>query len=143
MKISIEHLAYGFAFNRGIALDGTPKGAVGERPPIKVIYHDNGNRQAAFVRKKFAQGEYVNESSVLFSEENDDSTFTLRVLRGCLIDYVTMLDNATDEFSHLLKDVLEGILDNEDNPNSVTKVVVKGCSAGEIKHVLDNLYPYN
>lgn len=147
MKMGLEFLTNMFAGDRNIELYEAKIGSlIGDKQPLRILYRDNNHGQSMMILRRFAGSDEVNESSVFVKYDNHDNTLNLRVLEGCLPDYIAMLSNTEDEFSKMLKETLIEVEKNSrknPHPESTVKVKIEGPSTKEIFRLLNNFYPCN
>lgn len=88
-------------------------------PPIKMVYAEDSDDKILGVAKKFPVGDLI-ESGVV--ARYDDKSVQVTILRGCLDDYIAMLENDDGKIPSFVKERLKKRLDDKlSNDKSVVE----------------------
>ncbi len=90
--MSLETIAKEFARQHGIILNERRNGLIGRKDRLVIGYWDNGIRQNVFATKSFPPLDGAYESRVLIADDGQQPVLKMRILYGCLEDYLTQLD---------------------------------------------------
>ena len=104
----LEIVARPFVQERGMHPKERDIGFLARKDQITIIYFNDPTRQRLLLSKKFPALRQKYESTILVSEK--DQALYLHVLRGCLQDYVTLLEKATGSFCRSVQMALSSYL---------------------------------
>ncbi|HLD79270.1 MAG TPA: hypothetical protein VJA18_01800 [Candidatus Nanoarchaeia archaeon] len=115
---------------------------MGSNGSFVVGFSDFGNRQRFFVRKNFPAINNTLESAVRFEDDGNAKKLHLKVLHGCIPDYLQMLEGPTTDLYELIRFTLgfydAFLLD----PGTIINDNFKVNDIGEIKSIVDRFYPH-
>ncbi|HLD40331.1 MAG TPA: hypothetical protein VJB13_04275 [Candidatus Nanoarchaeia archaeon] len=115
-------------------------GFMGHKEQITLIYN-NGKKSRLLLTKKFPPLEKKNESTILISDQ--DQTLYFHILRGCLQDYVTLLEKSTDSFCRGIQIVLGSyLLEENKKPEEIISEKIAPLTYDGISKLLNHFYPY-
>lgn len=104
--MSLETISKAFAYSHGISFHGQRHGFMGGNDRLVVGYRDNGIKQNLFVKKSFPPIENTYESKILISDRVQKQILRMKILNGCLQDYITQLDGVKNKFCNLVQEML-------------------------------------
>src|SRR3989338_4565369 len=89
----LKTIAKGFAHQHKIELTTKRNGLIGRKERLVVGYWGNSLRQTVFVNKSFPPLDGIYESKIIIDDDGQKPVLKMRILYGCLEDYITQLDN--------------------------------------------------
>lgn len=104
--MTLETLSKAFAYSHGIALRDRNRGSIGRNDRLVVGHWDNGIKQNIFFTKSFPPLDDTYESKILISDDGQNQFLRMKILNGCLLDYITQLDGVSSKFCHFVQDTL-------------------------------------
>lgn len=146
----LENLARDFAQQQDIRLRPNNQGLLGRKDRYTVGHWDNGKRENTFVFKRFPPFPGKYESTVVIYKEGKEEILKVKVLYGCLEDYITQLDKVskTNKFCGFVHDVFcQHHLATGSNPQPLDKHMQDTIPVDiteqylDIRLLLDTLYP--
>lgn len=103
--MSIKNIAKIFAHEHKIELGERRKSLIGRSGRLVLGYWNNGLRETIFVNKSFPPLDGVHESKIII-DNNGQPTLKMKILYGCLEDYITQLDKVESYLCGLVQDIL-------------------------------------
>jgi hypothetical protein len=117
--MNVAALTRKFASERGIGLSPLQNGCSGRRGRVLVGY-DNFMEDKLVVKKRFPiKG--MNESRIIITDDFTEVMLDLKILYGCLGDYVRALDGAEDELCQFVQKMLFHYLGRDTDPTDYVR----------------------
>lgn len=144
----ILKIAKAFAYRHGIKLNERRNGLIGRRERLVLGYWDNSLRQKIFVNKSFPPLEGVYESRVNIDDDGQNSALKIKILYGCLEDYVAQLHEVKGDLCKVVQRLLiDSYFDLSKNPQLPENVLqhqlpidISGHSL-DLHELLKSFYP--
>lgn len=135
----LEVIARTFALERGIPVAGNEHGFSAKHGLLSLTYF-NRNKYLLITRK-FPAINKKEESKIYVSEK--DKILKMKILYGCLLDYITPLDNTNNNFCQYIKEALLHYLGEDIEPEKMIDEEVAPTDDVGIALLLDCFYPIN
>ena len=135
-------LAYRFAQERGIYLASYRSGRMGSNNSFRVGFSDVGNKQRFFVGKNFPAIDGALESAIRFEDDGNEKKLHLKVLHGCIPDYLQMLEGPTTDLYELIRFTLRFYDAFLLDPGTIINDNFKVNDIWEVKSIVDRFYPH-
>ncbi|MDP3698927.1 MAG: hypothetical protein Q8R47_05035 [Nanoarchaeota archaeon] len=134
----LELIARTFALERGIPVAGNEHGFSAKHGLLSLTYFNRNNY--LLIKKTFPALENKEESKIYVSEKN--RILKMKILYGCLQDYIALLDNTNHTFCQYTKEALAHYLGEDIEPEKMISEEVAPTDYVGIALLLDCFYPY-
>ena len=104
--MSLKTIAKGFAYNHGIVLEDRRNRLIGRKDRLVIGYWDNGISQNVFVAKSFPPLDGAYESREVIADDGQKPVLKMKILYGCLEDYITQLDKVRNDLCRIVQGIL-------------------------------------
>lgn len=106
MKMNLYTLTENFSRGRGITLQHKQHGIFGRGNGFAVGYWNRLGEENLVVMKHFPPLVRINESSIVLKDDSHKPTLEIKILHGCLRDYIMLLNKTKDDFCRSVQHLL-------------------------------------